>query len=130
MTTIFNAPVPSIIFQYIFGAGYIRRFAGKSICKYSSLFATFHKVSDTFHHEYLPHMRKIKVFIQVGGCPNVSGFNASVIRAIYCAEIRLSVYIFKAESNVFHELFLIPFSCKVIVGISLFHQVTCQCSLS
>lgn len=124
MTAIFNAPVPAIIFQYIFGAGHIRSFAGKSIRNYSSLYAAFCKVSDTFHHEYLSHIRKIKVFIQIGGCPDVSGFNTPMIRAIYCAEIWFPVYIFKAESNVFHELFLISFGCKMVVSISLCNQVT------
>jgi len=124
MTAIFNTPVPTIIFQYVFGAGHIRRFAGKSIRNYSCFFAAFCKVSDTFHHEYLSHIWKIKVFIQVGGCPDVSGFNTPVVGAIYCAEIRLPVYIFKGESNVFHEQFLISFNGKMVVGTSLYHQVS------
>lgn len=124
MTAIFNTPVPAIIFQYILGAGHIRSFAGKSIGNYSCFFTAFYKVSDTFHHEYLAHIREIKISIQIGGCPDISSFNTPMGGAIYCAEIRFPVYIFKVESNVFHELLLISFGCKMVVGVSLCHQVT------
>ena len=75
MAAIFNTPVSTIIFQYVFGTGHIGSFAVKSISSYFCFFAAFCKVSDTFHHEYLSHVREIKVSIQIGGCQDVSGFN-------------------------------------------------------
>ena len=92
--------------------------------RYQNLFTAFFNVNNMFYHEYLSYIRKIRVFIQLDYSPDVSGFNTPY------AEIWLLVYIFKIESNISHELLLVSFDCKMLVGISLCYHVTGEFSLS
>lgn len=75
-------------------------------------------------------MRKVQVLIELGSYPYISGFNTPMVRAIKRGVIRLSDYIGKIEGNVFKKGFLVGLGREMVMGLSLFNQISCQFTLS
>ncbi len=91
MTTVLDAPVPAVILQHLGSVGLAGRFAGHPIGELLVLLAAFFVDGDSFHPEDLSEIGKVQVVIEIGGDPDVSDFDATVLGAVEGRVIGLAV---------------------------------------
>lgn len=69
----------------------------------------------TFDDEGLTDMREVEVGVEFGGCPDLTGFDATVIRRGELDEVGL-LTIFEVQGDILYEGRLISFDSEVIIG--------------
>ncbi len=113
MTVVFDTPVFTIILQDLFGTGEIWCFTRDTVCDHPSFFTVFFVLTDMFDHECLTNIGKLQVFIEFGGQPDVSGFNASMIWTVIGGMVRFPVYIFEIKGDILKEALFVALGSKV-----------------
>jgi hypothetical protein len=73
-------------------------------------------------HEGLAHVRKVEIAVKFRGCPDLSGFDASVIGRRFFHKVRLPS-IFEVQLQVLQKSGLVAFDSEMIVGLSVGDQI-------
>ena len=90
MTAILNGPVTPVHLQDPLGVGLLGWAAGNPVGNFTRAEATLLLCRVPFDDERLPDVRKIKVVIEVGGGPDLAGFDSPMVRGRMLNEIRLA----------------------------------------
>lgn len=109
VATVFDSPVAAVILEYLCGCCLLFGFAGDAIGKFATTFSAFFVDGGAFHPEGLADTGKIEVIVEVGGYPNFTGFDASMIGRIEGREIRFPVAGIEIQRDVLQEVFLVSF---------------------
>jgi hypothetical protein len=122
VTAIFDAPVATINLENTLWISLLRRSAGNAVCDVTRGFAGFFLCKMSFYDESLSDLRKIKVAIEFGCCPNLSDFDSSMVWGIIFNEIRL-LPVLEVQCDVSKNSGLVSFDREMIMGMTLVDQV-------
>jgi hypothetical protein len=122
VTAVFDAPVASINIKNTLWVGLLRRSTGNAVSDVTRGSASFFLCKMSFYDESLSDLRKVKVVIEFGCGPNLSDFDASMLRGIILNEIGL-LPVLEVQRNVFKNCGLVCFDGEMIMSMTLVDQV-------
>jgi len=128
MAFVFDAPMAAVYGQQAFGVGLFDRPAGDAQGDVARLFAAFFVDASALDDKSLFDVRKVEKIIEFGGGPDLSLFDAAVIRRVEKDEIGLAA-VFEEQTDVFEQAGLVVFDGEVVVGVALLDDVFGELSL-
>ena len=89
VTAIFNGPVAPIHLEDALGIGLLGRSTGDAVSHFARALAILFVYELSFDDERLSDVGEIKVAVELGGGPDLSGFDSSMVRGRSLSEIWL-----------------------------------------
>jgi hypothetical protein len=80
VAAILNTPMAAIVAKDALRIGLCQAFAGDTMGEFGGGFTGLFIYSVTFDDKSLCNVRKVYVVVELGGSPNLAGFNSPVIR--------------------------------------------------
>jgi hypothetical protein len=89
VTAVLDSPVATVNLKNSLGVGLLRRPAGNAIGDFTRADAGFFLCRVPFDGERLSDVGKVKVVVELGGSPDLSGFDSSMVRRRILNEVGL-----------------------------------------
>ena len=127
VTATLDAPMAAIHLEYLLWSGLIRWPTGEAIGGFAGTFAGFLVDRLAFDDEGLPDVGEVEIGIEGRGGPDFSDLDPSVIAVdgdgVGCWSAA------EEQGEIQQQGGLIGFDGKVVVGVSLHHQIVGECAL-
>jgi hypothetical protein len=129
VAAVLDSPVAAIDLKESLCVGLVGRSAGNSMDEFIGIFAGFLINTVTFDDKGLSDVRKVQVVIELGGGPDFSRFNASMVRRIK-KDVVWFLAILEEERDVLKDRGLVSLDGEVIVTVAVFDDVFSELTLS
>lgn len=127
VTAVLDTPMAAIHLEHLLGIGLSWRPAGEAVGGFGGTLPGLFVDRLTFNDEGLTDMREVEIGVEGRGGPDFSGLDPSVIAVdgdgVGCWPV------LEEEGEILQQRGLIGFDGKVIVGLSLHHQIVGECAL-
>lgn len=128
VAAVLDGPVLPVDLEHMLRVGLFGGPAGDAVGNIQRDLARFLLYAVTFDDECLSNMREVEVVIEFRGCPDLSGFDSSVIRGRILNEVRL-LPIPEVQLKILQNSALVSFDGEMVVGLSLRDQILGQLAL-
>jgi len=125
---VFNGPMASGVLPHVLRCRQGRRVAGNPLGQLPARLPRFFVPGKPFHHKGVSDMRKVSVAIQLGGHPDLAGFETTMV-AIRGGKIGRVLTVGKIEGRLFQQLCVIALDGEVVVGPALVNHIARQLAL-
>lgn len=122
VAAVLDTPVAAIDLKESLCVSLVGRSAGNSVDDFFGLFAGFLFDTVTFDDKGLSDVRKVQVVIELGGGPDFTRFNASMLGWIK-SDVVWFLAVLEKERDVFEDRGLVSFDGEVIVALAVFDDV-------
>jgi hypothetical protein len=129
VAAVLDSPVAAIDLKESLCVGLVGRPAGNSMDDFIGIFAGFLINTVTFDDKGLSDVRKVQVAIELGGGPDFSRFNTSMVRRIK-KDVVWFLAILEEECDVLKDRGLVSLDGEVIVTVAVFDDVFGELALS
>lgn len=129
VAAILYCPMAAVNGEETFWVCFVDRSTGDAVGDFTGALATLFLCEVAFNGEGLPDMGKVEVVVELGGGPDLSDFDSSMVRRRTLDEVRL-LAIFEPEGNIFEKGALVCFDGEMIMGMTLRDQILRDLALS
>ena len=118
VAAVLDSPMAAVNGKELLGIGFIGFSAGDTEGDIVGGFSCLFFDRFPFDHEGLSHMGEVEIGIELGGGPDFTGFDPTMIRGIKGDEIRFFA-VLEIELDILQESGLIAFDREVVMGVTL-----------
>ena len=128
VAAVFDGPMAAVDFEQATGVGLCGGAAGDAVGDIDRAFAAVFLDGFPFDGEGLAEMGEVEIAVELGGCPDLAGFDAPVVGRVVPEEVGL-FSILKNQSHILKQRGLIGFDGEVVVGLTFGDQVVGEFAL-
>lgn len=128
MTAVFDAPVAAIGIKDLLRIGLLRSLTGDAVSDFTRELSVFFVGGLALYDKGLADVRKIQIVVELRCRPDLTDFNAAVIRRVIQCKIGF-FSVRKVQCDVLEEPRLIVFYSEMVMGVALFDQISADFTL-
>lgn len=128
VAAVLNTPVFAVDLEHLFGVGLLWSSAGDAVSNIQGTLAGLFLYAVPLDDECLSDVREVEVVVELRSCPDLPGFDSSVIRRRILNELRL-LPTPEVKLKILKNSGLVSFDGEVVVSLSLCDQIFGQLPL-